>query len=68
MNNTIEDEIMNNKISEEDKSLMKKYGITHTNKVVYQYKDYHYTNLTDAINYAKSREDKDIAASKAPIL
>lgn len=37
----------------DDISMMKKYGITCEQVNIYHYKQYQYTNLQDAINYAK---------------
>jgi hypothetical protein len=42
------------KLSEEDKTLMDQYGITCTPKMVYFYKQYRYENLADALRYAES--------------
>ena len=38
---------------EQDQKLMAKYGITGTVKTVYQYKDYRYERLSDALSYAR---------------
>jgi len=42
------------KITEEDKTLMGQYGITSASKMMYFYKEYRYENLGDALHYAKS--------------
>ena len=41
------------KMTEEDRTLMGQYGITSASKMMYFYKDYRYENLTDALLYAK---------------
>lgn len=41
-------------MSIEDKTLMNRYGITSTPKMVYFYKQFRYENLTDAVRYAES--------------
>ena len=41
-------------MSEQDTMLMAEYGITSTVKKVYQYKDYRYDRLSDALNYART--------------
>jgi hypothetical protein len=41
-------------MNEQDKKLMVEYGITSTVKTVYQYKDYRYERLSDALSYARS--------------
>jgi hypothetical protein len=41
-------------MNEQDKKLMAEYGITSTIKAVYQYKDYRYERLSDALSYARS--------------
>ncbi len=38
---------------EEEKELMKRYGITVEPKSVYSYKGYKYEHLKDALNYTK---------------
>lgn len=38
----------------EEKTLMARYGITCTPKMMYFYKQYRYENLVDALNYAES--------------
>ena len=40
-------------MTEEEKELMKRYGITVEPKSVYSYKGYKYEHLKDALNYAK---------------
>lgn len=40
-------------MSEQDQKLMAEYGITSTVKTVYQYKDYRYERLSDALSYAR---------------
>jgi len=40
-------------MTEEEKELMKRYGITVETKNVYSYKGYKYEYLKDALNYAK---------------
>jgi hypothetical protein len=42
-------------MTEEDKRLTEKYGITFEKKTVYEffYKEYKYAKLSDALNYAK---------------
>ncbi len=40
-------------MTEEQKELMKRYGITVESKSVYFYKGYKYGHLKDALNYAK---------------
>jgi len=39
-------------MTEEEKELMKRYGITVETKNVYSYKGYKYEHLKDALNYA----------------
>jgi hypothetical protein len=41
-------------MSKEDKTLMDRYGITCTPKIMYFYKQYWYENLADAVRYAES--------------
>ena len=41
-------------MTEKDKSLMEKYGITSEAKIFYLYKQHSYENLTDAVNFARS--------------
>lgn len=40
-------------VNEADKELIDKLGITCETKIIYRYKQYQYTSLKDAINYAK---------------
>ena len=40
-------------MDENDKDLMKKYGVTCSPEVTYHYKGYQYKKLKDALNYAK---------------
>lgn len=40
-------------MTEEEKALMKRFGITVEQKSVYTYKGYKYEHLKDALNYAK---------------
>ena len=40
-------------MNEEDKTLMARYGITCTAKVMYFYRQYRYENLADALSYAE---------------
>lgn len=39
-------------VSEDEKKLMKQYGITTEQKIVYHYLGFRYDRLTDALNYA----------------
>jgi hypothetical protein len=41
------------KMTEEDTTLMEQYGITSASKMMYFYKEYRYENLSDALHYAK---------------
>jgi hypothetical protein len=41
-------------MSEQDKNLMEKYGITSTPRTVYFYKEFRYDRLADALAYAKN--------------
>jgi hypothetical protein len=41
-------------MTEEEKELTNRYGITATDKTVYHYKGYKYDRLQDALNYAKT--------------
>lgn len=40
-------------MTEAEKELMKRFGITVEQRRVYTYKDYKYNHLKDALNYAK---------------
>jgi ribosome maturation protein Sdo1 len=40
-------------MTEEEKEMMKRFGITVEQKSVYTYKGYKYEHLKDALNYAK---------------
>jgi len=53
-------------VSEEEKKLMTRYGITSTTKVIYAYKKHRYENITDALCYAErdSRRTQEIAIGK----
>jgi hypothetical protein len=42
------------KVTEEDRTLMGRYGITSASKMMYFYKEYRYENLSDALHYAES--------------
>lgn len=46
-----------------NKVLMKKHGITTVTRTTYNYKDYHYASLQDAIKYA-DYENKIISSRK----
>ena len=46
------------KITEEDRTLMGQYGITSASKMMYFYKEYRYENLSDALHYAKNVEER----------
>jgi hypothetical protein len=41
------------KMTEENRTLMGQYGITSTSKMMYFYKQYRYEKLSDALHYAK---------------
>ena len=41
-------------MTEEEKELMNRYGITVEQKSVYTYKDHKYERLRDALNYARA--------------
>jgi hypothetical protein len=41
-------------MNEQDKKLMAEYAITSTVKTVYQYKEFRYERLSDALSYARS--------------
>lgn len=41
-------------VSEEEKKLMARYGITSTSKMIYSYKQHRYERITDALRYAES--------------
>jgi len=49
-------------MSEEDIKLMTQYDITTESKLIYNYKQHHYENLKDAVNYA--RLDTEIMSTK----
>mgnify|MGYP001828355725 FL=1 len=40
-------------MSEEDKKVMEKYGITYEQRTMFFWKDYKYERLADAVSYAK---------------
>ena len=40
-------------MSEEDKKVMEKYGITYEQRTVFFWNDHKYERLVDAVNYAK---------------
>lgn len=40
-------------MSEQDKAMMEKYGITCETQITYRYKEHRYENLNDALNFAK---------------
>jgi len=40
-------------MTEADKMLMTRYGITSTSKMIYAYKQYKYENLSDVLRYAE---------------
>ena len=46
------------RITEEDRTLMGQYGITSASKMMYVYKKYRYENLSDALHYAKNVEER----------
>ena len=54
---------------EQDQKLMAKYGITSTVKTVYQYKDYRYERLSDALSYARidARRSGETVEQKTPV-
>lgn len=52
-------------MSEEDKKVMEKYGITHEQRTVFFWKDYKYERLVDAVNYAKLASVKTKSVSYA---
>ena len=56
-------------ISEQDEKLMAEYGFTSTVKTVYQYKDYRYERLSDALSYARidTRRSGEPVAQETPI-
>jgi hypothetical protein len=41
------------KMTEEDRTLMERYGITSATKMLYFYKEYRYESAADALHYAK---------------
>ena len=41
------------KMTQEDRALMGRYGITSASKMMYFYKEYRYENLGDALHHAK---------------
>lgn len=45
-------------MTEEEKELMKHYGITLEQRSVYIYKGYKYAHLKDAVNYAKIEAER----------
>lgn len=47
-------------MTEEDKKLMQKYGITCEQRTVYFWKTYKYEKLDDAVNYAKLMVEKEL--------
>ena len=46
-------------MSEKEKQLMERYGITCVQKPVYLYKDFRYDNLNDALRYAETDMKRD---------
>ena len=56
-------------MSEQDKKLMAEYGITSTVKTVYQYKDYRYERLSDALSYARidTRRSGEAVEQETPV-
>ena len=50
-------------MTEEEKELMNRYGITVEQKSVYTYKAYKYEHLKDALNYAKLDVDAALKSS-----
>jgi hypothetical protein len=46
------------KMTNDDVTMMERYGITCEQKSIYQYKKYQYGNLQDAINFAKLDDDR----------
>jgi hypothetical protein len=53
-------------MTEEEKELMKRFGIALEQKSVYIYKDYRYAHLKDAVNYAKIDLERRDAERVAP--
>lgn len=51
-------------MTEEEKELMERYGITVERKSVYFFKGYKYEHLKDALNYARTDADRQRAAEK----
>ena len=51
-------------MTEEEKELMKHYGITLEQRSVYIYKGYKYAHLKDAVNYAKIEAERRDAESE----
>jgi len=43
----------------DEKTLMKNYGISREQKFVYQYKQYRYDNFQNALNFAISDQDSN---------
>ena len=56
-------------MSEQDEKLMAQYGITGTVKTVYQYKNYRYERLSDALSYARidARRSGEAVEQETPI-
>ncbi len=50
-------------MSEDDKAVMEKYGITYEQRTVFFWKDHKYERLADAVNYAKLASAKMKSAS-----
>ena len=56
-------------MNEQDNKLMAEYSITSTVKSVYQYKDYRYERLSDALSYARidARRSGEAVEQETPI-
>jgi hypothetical protein len=52
-------------MTEEERELMKRYGITAEQKMVYTFKGYRYDQLKNAVKYAESEARRRATASEA---
>lgn len=52
---------------DDEKTMMKRYGITAFHRTVYQYQGYSYGSLADALNYAElvTKRADELAARKS---